>query len=263
MNDIEFNKLTTAPYDVYCADKVHLTRSRLLDFIKSPALYNMNLKYDDSSNRVIRRAAHVRCLEGRAAYEQVYAVGGPVNPGTGKPYGTTSKAFIDWAALQVKQILSEEQDAMIERMATGFDYRMVDEAIAAPGKCGVVVRGDYYGVLCQTQIDWLNQEYGIMEFETCDDLDDFQYAVKRGNYLIKYAFTRGLIEQQVGVSVPITVVAVEKRAPFRCGVWMITNSSIDRAEERIVNALEALGDCQTANKWPTGYEKIYGVLRYE
>ena len=58
---------------------------------------------------MVGRAAHARILEGRDVYEGQFALGGPVNPNTGKPYGAATKAFAEWAAAQGKPVLSLDQ----------------------------------------------------------------------------------------------------------------------------------------------------------
>ena len=55
---------------------------------------------NDSPALLIGRATHVRILEGRDVYEAAFAFGGPVNPKTGKPFGSNTKAFAEWAAAQ-------------------------------------------------------------------------------------------------------------------------------------------------------------------
>lgn len=63
-----------------------LSSHQLLDFIKCPWLHRKKsiglVKESDSASYLIGRAAHVRILEGRDAYETAFALGGPVNPKT-------------------------------------------------------------------------------------------------------------------------------------------------------------------------------------
>ena len=113
-------------FDVESADEYHrkadryLSSHQLLDFIKCPWLHwkkRIGLIADtDSPSYLIGRAAHVRVLEGRDVYENQFALGGPINPKTGRPFGLNTKAFSEWAAVQGKPVLSHEQVDLIEQM---------------------------------------------------------------------------------------------------------------------------------------------------
>ena len=50
--------------------------------------------------------------------------------------------------------------------------------------------------------------------------------------------------------------AVEKKEPFRVGVWQVAASALDFAEAENAAALERLKQCQAANEWPHGYETV-------
>jgi len=58
---------------------------------------------------LIGRATHGCIFDERKAYESRFALGGPIDPSTGKPYGATTKKFAQWQALQGKPALSHER----------------------------------------------------------------------------------------------------------------------------------------------------------
>lgn len=62
-------------------------------------------------------AAHTLILEGRHRYESEFAVGGPINPKTGNPFGSGTKAFAEWAEEIGKPVLRDDQAALVEHMA--------------------------------------------------------------------------------------------------------------------------------------------------
>jgi len=74
----------------------YLSSHHLLDFMKCPWLYRKKatglIEDTDSPAFLLGRAAHSRILEGRDVYESRFALGGPINPKTGKPYGPNTKA---------------------------------------------------------------------------------------------------------------------------------------------------------------------------
>src|SRR5690606_22922238 len=95
-----------------------LSSHRLADFRKCPELYHrkqLGLVVDrDSLAYLLGRAAHTLILEGREAFEDEYAVGGPINPRTGQPFGKATKAFQEWTDAQGKPVLADEDAAFVE-----------------------------------------------------------------------------------------------------------------------------------------------------
>ncbi|NLE57458.1 MAG: hypothetical protein GX616_03800, partial [Planctomycetes bacterium] len=110
---IDLGVLSAEPADEYHAKAgEYLSSHQLLDFMACPWLYRkkqLGLIVDtDSPALLLGRATHVRILEGRDAYETQFAIGGPINPRTGKPFGSTTKAFAEWAEAQGKPVLSHD-----------------------------------------------------------------------------------------------------------------------------------------------------------
>lgn len=119
---IDLNILTCEPAEEYHARAgENLSSHQLIDFMKSPFLHFKKseglLENKDSPAYLIGRAAHARILEGREAYQSQFALGGPINPKTGQPFGSATKAFAEWAEAQGKPVLSHDQVALVEQMA--------------------------------------------------------------------------------------------------------------------------------------------------
>jgi hypothetical protein len=122
--DIDLNILEAESVAEYHAKSDRfLSSHQLLDFVKCPWLHHKKaiglLGDSDSPSYLIGRAAHVRILEGRAAYEAAFALGGPINPQTGKPYGATTQAFRAWADAQGKPVLSHDQVELVVEPESG------------------------------------------------------------------------------------------------------------------------------------------------
>ena len=211
----------------------------------------------ESASYLIGRAAHVRILEGRDAFEAAFALGGPINEKTGKPFGTATKAFAEWAAIQGKPVLAHDQVDLVEQMASGV--AMNDEAVALLlyGRAEGVVRTEYCGTPCQIRIDWLHPHRGIVDFKTCDDLTWFEADARRYGYHRQVAFYRAVLAQALGDTlVPVHLIAVEKKEPFRCGVWRVGDDTLARAQRENEAAIRRLLICRERDEWPTGYEEI-------
>ncbi len=259
---IDLNILAVEPAEHYHAQADrYLSSHQLLDFVKCPWLYHKKahglIEDKDSPAYLLGRAAHVRILEGRDAYESAFALGGPINPKTNKPFGSGTKAFAEWAVAQGKPVLSHDQADLIEQMSAGV--AMNDEAVdlLLYGRSEGVVRAEYCGTPCQIRIDWTHPHRGIVDFKTCDDLTWFEADARRYGYHRQLAFYRGVLAQLLdGQLAPIHLIAVEKREPFRCGVWRISDETLAVAQRENEAAIRQLRLCQQRDHWPTGYEEV-------
>ena len=177
VDDLSF--LIREPADVYHAQAgKYLSSHQLAEFRRNPLLFHKKelglVKDEDRPAYLLGRAAHALILEGREAYEREYAFGGPVNPKTGEPFGSRTKAFQEWAEAQGKPVLDDEQAALIENLNAAVHAHEHAAALLADGVAEGVVRADYCGVPCQARLDWLNPERGIVDLKTCDNLDWLQ-----------------------------------------------------------------------------------------
>jgi hypothetical protein len=204
-----------------------LTSHRLADFRSCPLLFRrkeLGLIPDrDSHAFFVGRAAHVLILEGRQRFEAEFAVGGPINPKTGQPYGSGTKAFAAWAEKRGKPVLPDVDAAMVEQMATSVGEHLFARELLAEGVAEGVVRCQRQGVLCQARLDWVNPKdgRGLVDLKTADSLDSFEWHIGAFGYMHQLAFYRALLAQACGVVLPVHIIAVEKCEPFRCGVWQI------------------------------------------
>jgi len=267
--------LTSEPADAYHAKRDRfLSSHQLLDFMRCPWLHRKKsvglIKDADSASYLVGRAAHVRILEGREVYERSFALGGPINEKTGKPFGAGTKAFAEWAEAQGKPVLAQEQVDLVEQMAAGVG--MNDEAVALLlfGRAEGVVRAEYCGTPCQIRIDWLHPHRGIVDLKTCDDLTWFEADARRYGYHRQMAFYRAVLTQAMGnmtvdcaergdaagAPVPVHLIAVEKKEPYRCGVWRVSDETLAQAQRENEAAIRRWLACRESGEWPTGFEEI-------
>lgn len=257
----ELSFLIHEPADYYHAQGTKfLSSHQLADFRRDPLLFRKKalglVKDEDRPAYLIGRAAHALILEGREEYERCYAFGGPVNPKTGTPFGSRTKAFQDWAESQGKPVLSDEQLALIENMNATVHTHMHAAALLSDGVAEGVVRAEYCGVASQGRLDWFNAKRGIVDLKTCDNLDWLQNDARNYQYVHQLAFYRALVANVVGLIFPVHLIAVEKREPFRCGVWRMGEDVLGLAQKDNEDAIERLKRCREHDHWPTGYEEI-------
>ena len=259
---IDLTCLRAEPEQVYHARRGEYLSSHLLaDFRKSPLLYHKRvdglIEDKDSSAYLLGRAAHVRILEGNEKYESAFAFGGPVNPRTGRPFGSNTKAFTEWADEQGKPVLTESQSDLVSRLAEGVSMNPSATQLLLDGQAEGVVRSDYCGHPCQIRIDWLNRYHGIVDLKTCDDLTWFEADARRYGYVHQMAFYQSVLSTVLnGTMVPVHIIAIEKKEPFRCGVSRISEASLRQAQLENAAAICRVHNCQQQGVWPTGYEEV-------
>ncbi len=241
--------------------KTHLSSHALADFRACPLLYRQKqlgiIPDADRSAFQLGRAAHVLTLEGREAYDRGFAIGGPINEKTGKPFGRDTKAFAEWMEGIGKPVLTQDQADLVEQLASSVRHHPVAAPILSSGQAEAVLRLPYAGMACQGRIDWVVDEgRAIVDLKTCDDLTWFESDARRFGYAHQMAFYRALVRQATGRVPEVILIAIEKRPPFRCGVWRLADQVLDHAERENLAAMQRLEACRRADQWPTGYETV-------
>lgn len=259
VDDLSF--LIQEPAEVYHAKAAQfLSSHQLAEFRRNPLLYHKRqlglVRDEDRPAYVVGRAAHVLILEGREAYEGEYAFGGPINPKTGVSFGSRTKAFQEWAEAQGKPVLDDDQAALIENMNAAVHAHEHAAALLGDGVAEGVIRAEYGGLPCQSRLDWLNPERGIVDLKTCDNLDWLQMDARSYEYAHQMAFYRAVLACVIGSILPVHLIAVEKREPFRCGVWRMGEEVLGIAQKDNEEAIARLRTFRERDHWPTGYEDI-------
>ena len=258
-----YNFIIHEPSEVYHARSrsgEYLSSHMLADFRKCPALYhkklNGGIQETESTAFALGRAAHTLILEGRGVFDDSYIVGEPINPKTGESFGKNTKAYAEWAAEQTKEVIAPKDFGFLVKLQLAVWNHPVTAELLTNGEAEGVVRVEYCGLKCQTRMDWFNYEHGIVDLKTCDDLTWFEADARRFGYLRQLAFYRAVFRMRFGQNVPIHIIAVEKREPFRCGVWKIVDEALDFSEQENAAAISRLISCRQNGIWPTGYEEV-------
>lgn len=258
-------QLIREPADVYhAASSRYLSSHSLARFRACPLLYHLHatgvLSDEDRPAYLVGRALHTHVLEGRDTFRDQYAIGGPINPKTGAPYGTATKAFAEWARAQRKPVLSVEQAILVDDMAASVRSHTVAAALLAEGVAEGVARTVYAGVECQARFDWVCKHV-IVDLKTCDDLSWFEQDARRYGYVHQLAFYRAVYAQytkdpRLEEAKMCYLIAVEKKQPYRCGVWEVLPTLLTSAATENRHAIKDLIRCRENNEWPTRYETL-------
>jgi len=265
---VDLRALIQEPPDVYHARAgEYLSSHSLREFRECPARFRKRelglIPGKDSEAFAVGRAAHVLILEGRDRFETEFAVGGPINPKTGQPYGSTTKAFSEWAERLGKPAIDDGQAAVIGEMDASVRAHPIAAELLADGVPERVVRCDYGGQRCQGRVDWINPAsgIGIVDLKTCDSVSWFEGDIRAYGYVHQLAFYRALLAQVWGVELPVHIVAVEKREPNRTGVWLIEPRILAEAQRENEQAMDELSQCRRTGIWPTRFESLRRVDR--
>lgn len=254
------------PADVYHSKaKENLSSHQLMDFIKCPLLHRQKklgiIPGINSAAFAMGRATHTVILEGEDQFKAEYAIGGPINDKTGRPYGDTTKKFKEWAKEQGKPVVSFDDVLIIESMRAGFAQNATAVKLISRGRAEGVIRVSMFGFNCQIRVDWLNPCEGIVDLKTTRNLDGFEEDACFYRYFNQLAFYQDVIYFATGSIVPVFIVAVEKKAPFRCGVWRMNGDHLVAASKENMAAIKELQVCNNLNQWPSGYENTRTLNR--
>jgi hypothetical protein len=230
---------TITQTDYHAARDQYMTAHRLIDYIKREQLTR---ERSDTAALFFGRAAHTRILEGLAHYEAEYIVGGPVNPRTGKTFGTQSKKFQEWADTQAKPAVTPEEHDLIERMNVGVRNNKAAMQLLSAGQAEVTGRCELAGVPCQIRVDWLTPCWRIVDLKTTSDLAFFDVSIDSYGYLIQQAFYRQCVEAITGHRCECYLIAVEKSDTAACQVWRLDPEQLDAQAACNVNVISEVRD---------------------
>ena len=155
------------------------------------------VKEKDSTAYRFGRAVHKIVLEGVTAFNKAFAVGGPVNPKTGKNFGVGTQAHDAWLAekgYSREQVITEEEADVLVKMYKMTRAHPLAASFLDFGWPELVVRADLFGVPCQIRMDWLTHDaagnFAIIDLKTTADLTYFESDARRYGYFHQLAFYR-------------------------------------------------------------------------
>lgn len=238
-----------------------LSSHMLMTFVESPKLYQKKITgaiaERPRSAFSFGSAAHKLILEGREAFDKEFVVSdGPINEKTGQPYGSTTKAYLEWKYSQDCEIISIADYAEICKLNYSVENHTVAKDLLSTGVAEAVVRTDYCGIPCQIRMDWFNPEMGIVDLKTTAEIKWFEKDCFKYNYVQQMAFYQAVLEQATGKKYPVYIIAVEKQEPYACGVWNITQSALNDFRLRNAHFIAKLIEAKKTMKFETGYEKL-------
>jgi hypothetical protein len=214
----------------------------------------MERKSGNEAAFLFGRAFHCLVLEGEEEFEKRYVVAdGPLNEKTGKPYGRDTQKYADWAsgyALDGKDVISFAEYTDMQQMGASIVENANALLLLDEGEPEVTVRYEMAGVAFQSRIDWLNG-HKIVDLKTCKNLDDFKESADKYGYGLQAAVYLEAMRLETGKAHEYFIIAVEKEAPFRCGVFMVFASLMEPIE--LAGKYKAMSASSDRADWPSKY----------
>ncbi len=207
----------------------------------------------------IGRAFHKMLLEGNAAFRAAFKVAGPTNPLTGKSYSVESKAFSAWldeTRFDPQRIITPAEETLLGQMYLSVRRHREAAQLFAEGWPELSAQADFAALPCQIRLDWLRPDRQVVDLKTTSDLARFEGDARRLGYLHQFAFYREVARAAGAGDLEVIAVVVEKKAPFRTGLWKFTSAALAPYAAENLAALKSLQRCREENRWPTGYETV-------
>lgn len=239
-----------------------VSSTMLKEFRRCPAHYHAivtgrTTRRDKSVYR-IGRAVHKLLLEGETAFRGSFFIGGPINERTGRSFSAASKTFLAWIeenSLDAGRVITGSEAGDIARMRDAVRRHGEAAALLGQGWPERCATAEYGGAQCQVRLDWLTPGGDVVDVKTTCDISHFEEEARRYDYLYQFAFYREVVLAAGAGDVSLAAVVIEKREPFRVGVWRFPASVLAPYAMRNHAALRVLARCRENGVWPTGYEE--------
>ena len=202
-------------------------------------------------------AVHALVLE-RKPLADMFAIGGPINPKTNKPYGSDTQAYKGWAAMQGKPCISQASADAAEACAR----RVLDHPLAgmvfAEGKGQPEVsilwkREEDDGLLCKARIDYLRADDGVVaDLKTTKDASPKEFpkrVYKYGYNKQAWHYIDGLAHHEIVIDKWI-IAAVERAAPHLVATCDLDWKAINRGGRQLKSLYRRYALSKAAGLWP-------------
>lgn len=251
----------------------YITSHSLGDFKKSPVKFAASRgKQKDRDQRaahfILGEAVHAAILEGAEAYSQRFHVpmGEYVNPKTGKHYnlGTKAwgKAMDEVRAATGKTALPMQDHAQVMRFMANIHHHRLARELLSCGFPEVTARAEWYGVPCQSRIDWVTVPQGewcdglreatVVDLKTILSLDLVNEHISNFGYAHQLAFyARQLQANGVEVDSCHIIFLDKSTAQVQVESYAIEDLSSHMAAND--HAMATLGECLLLDSWPGKY----------
>jgi len=272
----------------YFADEA-LSFHSLWYFGRDPKLFSQGFFDVQETTDAMRMGTqlHTLVLEGEEKFNKENVLWSPpINDKTGKPFGMTTKQYTEAYerfTAENKRLTPYTEDEKINYLAmqAAILRHPIASAYLYPETgpdthvSELTFRGEYLpGWLAKGSIDRYDSTYGIIDFKTCAEMERFDgyRTFERGclynGYLEQLAFYQVMFYELLDPRprgarwyVPVTLIAAEKKPPFRVAVLQPDEETQSGARERIGDLLEQYMEAVESGNYESRYDEIITLHR--
>lgn len=251
-------KFVNETAEQYHADKLRVSRSQLVDFIKSPWLYfKRHIDRDPEWQQVATEdmefgtAFHAAALEGKAIEDLIYVIPEDVLNADGHRKG---KPWQQWAMLHMDKPNAKGPElarprAMLESLkASPAAMALLDHP---ESQKELSIHWEHDGVELRTRLDCLVPGECIVDLKTARscDLGVIESSLEWDGYFYQAGMYQRAVEVLTGQRLPFRFIFVEKSVPYRTVVVEMDQSWIDDGWEEIEAAIARLNRRAASDDW--------------
>lgn len=252
--------LPDVPMDRYLAlpalDKTRIWTA----WTKTPAHYKWELDHPSEVETPAMRlgtAVHACILEPNL-FEDRYAIGGPVNPKTGRCYGAETQKYAEWAAEQGKPTLPTENAEICWAISGAVRKHGTARWLLECGarELSLTWTDVETGLELKGRVDaWIEKGGALPDLKTCRcaAARPFSIDAYRLGYHFQLAMYVDGMKAATGAEtiVPL-IIAVETSEPYAVAVYQFTDEAIEIGRTQYKRTLALIQKCEKAGDWP-GY----------
>ncbi len=255
MNDIKLEIIYNEPEGVYNAHRAdHITVSAMCDYNDCARTYKAvkdgEIVKDKSSVFGFGSSFHSMVLQ-LEVFRRDYRISGPLNPNTNKPYGPESKKYkdhvSDWAKYKNITCVHPDDYKIIKAMDKALKgHKLISSLLSQESQAEVTIRGTINDVKVQSRLDWLS--VGILaDLKSCADIDKFKSDCWKFKYFFKMGFYQNMA-RWAGLEIDtVCLIAVEKKQPYRCGLFEISDHPEMKTDEEYIENLMLMSEDAECN----------------
>jgi hypothetical protein len=232
-----FHGLPFAEYTTF--EREHFSRLKLLDV--SPLAYSREGQRKETDALRLGRAVHAFVLEPESAHIVEY---------DGTRSGSKWEEFA--AAHKGAIVLKPAEFAKAAAMRDAVHAHPAAKRLLSNGEGEVSLFFDVNDVRCKGRVDWITDDYTIVELKTTRTIVPGQFASEyaRRQYHSQAAFYElGFEAEQYG-RLPIVTIALENAPPFDVAVYRVGSEIIEAGTRKVLAWFQLLKECRASGRWP-------------
>lgn len=165
-----------------------------------------------------------------------------------------------------RQVLTVEQWDQLHRMRDAVMNHKAARALltGVPGKAELSVYWNdaVTGELCRCRPDWWREDDLLVDLKTTDDAspEGFAKSIANWRYDVQHPFYVDGVKSATGRTPRgFVFIAVEKKAPYAVGVYVLDSDSVELGRAQYQADLQRYAECKRTDVWPGYGDKIQTI----